>query len=36
MTALDSYEKGVAQILRELGISKIFGEREPFQEKSSC
>jgi zinc D-Ala-D-Ala carboxypeptidase len=28
----DSYEKQVAQILRELGISKNFGERKPFRE----
>src|SRR5271170_2435289 len=32
MTALDSYEIQVAQILRELGIQKDFGERKPFRE----
>jgi D-alanyl-D-alanine carboxypeptidase len=28
----DSYEKQIAQILRELGISKNFGERKPLRE----
>jgi zinc D-Ala-D-Ala carboxypeptidase len=32
MTAIDSYEIQVAQILRELGIRKDFGKRKPFRE----
>jgi D-alanyl-D-alanine carboxypeptidase len=32
MTALDSHEIQVAQILRELGTQKNFGKRKPFRE----
>jgi hypothetical protein len=32
MTAVDSYEIQVAQILRELGIQKDFDKRKPFRE----
>jgi D-alanyl-D-alanine carboxypeptidase len=32
MTAPNSYDKEIVQILRELGISKNFGERKPFRE----